>query len=334
MNEALKAAWHDNTVRMQDEPLTLLAQSYRWYRLRNRAWFSPHGPVRGPIDAVTALRNAREDVEAGKRRYPSESGSAVSWQENENPRSSERLAYVESPEKAGLRLVGRVMAECGGRNGIWDNREDSGWFTDPHGDTFKGGTGLCYGLVYQLPGKGGKARFVAGYQFGGCDDGPMIDFGTVFEEPAAELVFGRYGNYWSWQDNPREMDAALTAARSADHMAKRAAEHEREYQTAWQAGNLYATAKEEIADKRTTCLELLADRRKAHANGLAGYDAICAAIRDKVSGYLSDISDAREKMAKLASGDYQKGETWYGFFTGDARLRAAFNDGAGETVLK
>lgn len=326
MNEALKTAWHDNTVRMQDEPLTLLVQSYRWHRLRNRAWFSPHGPVRGPIDAVTALRNAREDVEAGKRRYPSESGPAVSWQSNDKPRSSDRLAYVESPEKAGLRFVGRVMANCGGRNGIWDTRDDSGWFTDPNADVFKDGTGLCYGLVYQLPGRGGKARFVAGYQFGGCDGGPMIDFGTVFESDSAAYEDHSH-------DGAQGHDDAHDAARSADHMAKREAEHEREYQTAWQAGNLYATAKEEVADNRVTCLALLADRRKARANGLAGYDAICAAIRDKVSGYLSDISDAREKMAKLASGDYETRHTHLGFFTGDARLRAAFNDGAGEVVL-
>lgn len=310
-----------------------LLNAYKFHR-RNRAKASRPSIM----NATQALQYARGDVEAGKRRYPSEP-MRVCWQSNDNPRSSERLGYVESPEKIGLRLVGRVIANCGGRNGIWDKRDDSGWFTDPHGDTFKDGTGLCYGVVYQLPGKDGKARFVAGYQFGGCDGGPMVDFGTVFEEPAAywELVrkeaHGTYGGYWNYQDNPREMDAALTAARSADSMARRAAEDEREYQTAWQAGNLYATAKEEIADNRTTCLELLADRRKARANGLAGYDAICAAIRDKVSGYLSDISDAREKMAKLASGDYQKGETWYGFFTGDARLRAAFNDGAGEVVL-
>lgn len=325
MNEALKAAWHDNTVRMQDEPLTLLVQSYRWHRLRNRAWFSPHGPVRGPIDAVTALRNAREDVEAGKRRYPSESGPAVSWQSNDKPRSSERLAYVESPEKAGLRLVGRVIADCGGRNGYWDNRDGSGWHTDPHGDTFKDGSGLCYGLVYQLPGKGGKARFVAGYQFGGCDGGPMIDFGTVYESDTSD--------HWSGGYSRDDTDSALEAARSADSMAQSAAEEEREYQTAWQAGNLYAETRNEIADNRATCLALLADRRKARANGLAGYDAICAAIRDKVSGYLSDIADAREKMAKLASGDYETRSTWYGFYTGEARLRAAFNDGAGETVL-
>lgn len=341
MNEALKAAWHDNTVRMQDEPLTLLVQSYRWHRLRNRAWFSPHGPVRGPIDAVTALRNAREDVEAGKRRYPSESGSAVSWQENENPRSSERLAYVESPEKAGLRFVGRVMADCGGRNGIWDTRDDSGWFTDPHGDGFKDGTGLCYGVVYQLPGKDGKSRFVAGYQFGGCDGGPMIDFGTVFEEPSAELVISKYGNYWSWQDNPREMDAALTAARSADSMAKSAAEEEREYQTAWQAGSMYAQTKEEADGHKADIRRYLASRRELKAEaariGLQleapKFAPLCDMIRSAVSGCIAELQEARAKMEKLASGNYETRHFYLGFYTGEKRLREAFNDGASEDIL-
>lgn len=314
-----------------------LLDAYKFHR-RNRAKASRPSIM----NATQALQYAREDVEAGKRRYPSESGPAVSWQENENPRSSERLAYVESPEKAGLRFVGRVMADCGGRNGIWDTRDDSGWHTDPHGDVFKDGTGLCYGLVYQLPGKGGKARFVAGYQFGGCDGGPMIDFGTVFEEPAAELVFGRYGNYWSWQDNPREMDAALTAARSADHMAKREAEKEREYQTAWQAGSLYAQTKLEIAEHKADIRRYLASRRELKAEAARiglhldapKFAPLCDMIRSAVSGCIAELQEARAKMEKLASGDYETSHCYLGFFTGEERLRDAFNEGAGETVLK
>lgn len=293
--------------------------------------------------ARAALLYAREDVRESNSRYPSESGPAVSWQVNENPRSSERLAYVESPEKAGLRPVGRVMAECGGRNGIWDNREDSGWFTDPHGDVFKDGTGLCYGVVYQLSGKDGKSRFVAGYQFGGVDDGPMIDFGTVFEEPAAywepvrKETYGTFGGYWNYQDNPREMDAALTAARSADHMAKREAEKEREYQTAWQAGSLYAQTKEEADAHKADIRRYLASRRELKAEaariGLQleapKFAPLCDMIRSAVSGCIAELQEAREKMQKLASGNY---ETRH-FYTGEKRLREAFNDGASEDVL-
>lgn len=328
MNEAIKAAWHDNTVRMQDEPLTLLVQSYRWKRQQNPRF-----------SAMWSHHCAREDVAAGKRRYPSESGPAVSWQVNENPRSSERLAYVESPEKAGLRLVGRVIADCGGRNGIWDKRDDSGWFTDPHGDVFKDGTGLCYGLVYQLPGKDGKSRFVAGYQFGGVEGGPMIDFGTVFEEPAAyyepirKEAHGTYGGYWNYQDNPLEMDAARTAARSADSMAKSAAEDEREYQTAWQAGSLYAQTKFEISEHKANIKKWLAERRKAKEANIFGYDSICGLIRSAVTGGLNEISEAREKMRQLATGDYSTKHIYLGFFTGKKRLREAFNDGASEDIL-
>ncbi|MEL4071692.1 hypothetical protein WKW50_16225 [Ochrobactrum sp. GPK 3] len=331
MNEALKVAWHDNTVRMQDEPLTLLVQSYRWYRLRNRAWFSPHGPVRGPIDAVTALRNAREDVEAGKRRYPADA-VRVYWQSNDNPRSRERLGYVESPEKIGLRLVGNVTPECGGRNGYWHDGERFGWYADSYDEN------RVYGIVYQLPGRGGKARFLAGFKSIN-ESGVTIDFGTVFEEPAAywepvrKETHGTYGGYWNYQIDPCVMDAALTAARNADDMAKRCAEHEQEYDRAWQAGNMWQESFREIADKRKEALALLADRRAARSAGLKGYDSICGAIRKSVTDICDDIRQAREKMQALADGDYSAGDTYLGFYTGNGSLRAAFNDGAGETIL-
>lgn len=313
-----------------------LLNAYKFHR-RNRAKASRPSIM----NATQALQYARDDVAAGRARYPSEGGPAVSWQANDKPRSSERLAYVESPEKAGLRLVGRVMAECGGRNGIWDNRDDSGWFTDPHGDVFKDGTGLCYGLVYQLPGRDGKTRFVAGYQFGGVDGGPMVDFGTVFEEAAAELVISKYGNYWSWQDNPREMDAARDAARSADHMAKREAEGEREYQTAWQAGSMYAQTKEEADGHKADIRRYLANRRELKAEAARiglhldapKFAPLCEMIRSAVSGCIAELQKARAKMEKLASGDYETRHTHLGFFTGEERLRDAFNEGAGETIL-
>lgn len=314
-----------------------LLNAYKFHR-RNRAKASRPSIM----NATQALQYARDDVAAGRARYPSESGPAVSWQANDNPRSSERLAYVEEPEKAGLRLVGRVMADCGGRNGIWDTRDDSGWFTDPHGDVFKDGTGLCYGLVYQLPGKDGKSRFVAGYQFGGCDGGPMVDFGTVFEEPAAEYVASQWGGYWNYQDNAQDMDAARTAARSADCMAQREAEEEREYQTAWQAGSLYASTKEEADGHKAEIRRYLASRRELKAEAARiglhldapKFAPLCDMIRSAVSGCIAELQEARSKMEKLASGDYETGRTYLGFFTGEARLRDAFNEGAGETVLK
>jgi hypothetical protein len=299
-----------------------LLNAYRWKRQQNPRF-----------SAMWSHHCAREDVAADIRRYPSEP-MRVCWQSNDNPRSSERLGYVESPEKIGLRLVGRVMADCGGRNGIWDTRDDSGWFTDPNADVFKDGTGLCYGLVYQLPGRGGKARFVAGYQFGGCDGGPMIDFGTVFE--------GDTRDHWSGGYNPKEVDAALTAARSADSMANREAEEEREYQTAWQAGSMYAQTKEEADGHKADIRRYLASRRELKAEAARiglhldapKFAPLCDMIHNAVSGCIAELQEARAKMEKLASGDHETRHCYLGFFTGEERLRAAFNEGAGETVLR
>lgn len=305
-----------------------LVSAYRWHRFHacGNAY-----PRKGPNPAKEALARARQDVANGTRRYPSSVSPAVSWQPDKPG-----FAFVESIEGAGLREVGRVMPECDGRNGIWDTSGKCGWHTDPHGDTFKDGTGLAWGVVYQLPGRDGKARFVAGYVMGGdSDDLPIIDFRNVYEEncradyctvpgPGTE----RYG-YWSWESNPRDMSAARDAARAADQMAERAAEKEREYNNAWQAGNLFADLGEEIKRQRESVRALLSERRKAMASGEdgAGFKAICDVIRRSVSSSLADIQGARDKRAKLAKGEPV--DYCHGFYTGDKTLRDAFAEGAG-----
>ena len=89
-------------------------------------------------------------------------------------------ASLDEPETQGLRYVGRVVPD----SNEFDRRDDCGWHTDPDGMTFKDGSGLCFGVVYQLSGKRGNARFVGGYEFGGVDGGPSIDFSKVYETPA------------------------------------------------------------------------------------------------------------------------------------------------------
>lgn len=260
--------------------------------------------------AKRAIALARADVAQGKRRYPSgyRGGNGVCWQSGKPG-----LAYVEKPESVGLRLVGKVEAECGGRNGYWSNRETCGWYTDPYGDVFRDGTGLCWGVVYQLSGRNGESRFVAGYQFGGCDGGPTLDLGTIYSEPRGE-----------YDTSPTEQDATRDAARSADSMAQHAAEEEREYQTAWQAGSAYASEGETIAEARQAALAILKERHAVKGDKGA-YPALCAAIRDRVTDLLSTISEARAKRANLAAGD----EPDLYFYSGEKRLQDAFCEGAG-----
>lgn len=294
---------------MRDE----LKQAFRYYR------------GRGYPDAATALKWARRDVADGKRRYASSPwtcGPAVTWQPRDK-RTSERFAHVE-PGALGLRFTGRVTPESYGGRDTWDSRGGCGWHTDPFGDVFKDGTGLCYGVVYQLPARDGRARFVAGYEFGGMDGGPTLDFGNVYE---SEDCRGDYGFSGGLAE-----DTAREAARMADEHARVAAEREREYETAWQAGRHWADLGEEIADARREALADLATRRAIRADlSRVGvplesreWQRACAMIRERVESALADIQAKRAERAKLRAGDMDSL-----MFYPNPDLVAAFEEGAG-----
>ena len=258
--------------------------------------------------AVIAMSKARADVASGKARYPAPlKGHAMrAGLDADKPGS----VYVENPESFGLRLVGRVATEPGGRNGYFSN--DGGWFDNPHGESSRGGWGMIYGLVYQLPARKGQSRFVAAYQNGCNDSGALIDFATVYtSEPG--------GTWGSAQDD----DAARDAARAADSMAEKAAESAREYQTAWRAGSDYDQEGQDIARTRKELLAILAERRAVKGKG--NYPALCAAIRSQVESLLETIAEARTKRADLANGDAEG----LCFWPGDKRLQDAFCEGAG-----
>lgn len=208
---------------------------------------------------------------------------------------------------AALRFVGDVNPNAEG----WQRGRDFyGFYCNPWGESWRDGSGLAWGVVYQLAGRDGKARFVAGYQFGGIDGGPTLDFGTVYTIAFEE----------SAQDGARHSGAMA----AADSMAKRAAEEESEYQAAWGAGSQWAQRGEEIAAARAEARAILAERRAAGRDG-AAYPALCNAIRGRVAELLAAIREAREERATLAEGD---SESFY-FWPGEERLRAAFCEGAG-----
>lgn len=289
-----------------------LKAAFRWHRQNN---------IRN--GAAYALAAARIDVANGRQRYPAPVKPFPAF----GAADDSGYRWTQDPKSAGLRLVGRVEADCGGRRGVWDRRESSGWYADECQDN------LCFGLVYQLPGRKGESRFVAGYAFRD-DEGVTLDLSRVYAEPAAWFEPVRksatgyvMGGYWTWQDDPRAMDAACDAAFSADSMARIAAESEREYQTAWRAGANWADLGEDIAHDRQELLDILAERRAV--KGTANYPALCKALRREVSRLLDNIQNMRERRRGLMEGDARGLEFW----NGDARLAAAFNDGAGESVL-
>ncbi|TIU88860.1 MAG: hypothetical protein E5W06_00395 [Mesorhizobium sp.] len=267
--------------------------------------------------AKWAIAAARQDVAAGKARYPRGQYAAVTWQpRDDSSRRAERLAFVEDVAGAGLRFVGKVEADTP-RGQIWSDRDSCGWYSDlDQSETI-------YGVVYQLPGRDGKARFVAGYASDDdCDGLPTLDLGHIFESDSCR------GDYYG---NVQEHDDARDAARAADSMAQRAAEQEREYKAAWQAGQRYSELADEIAADRKVALELLSERRAARGNG-ATFPAICATIRQRVAEIMHGIADARAKREKLAEGDFIS--DWLpSWNSSDKRLQAAFNDGAGQTIF-
>lgn len=262
--------------------------------------------------AREALARARRDVAFGaKARYPNPyprigHGNGVSWRPDQPG-----IAYVDKPESVGLRFVGHVVPEMR-RGDVWDSRGNTGWHTDPYGDVFRDGTGLAWGEVYQLPGRKGETRFVAGYRFGGCDGGPTLDFGRIYVESRGD-----------WELDVPNCDAAIDAARAADSMAEHAAEDEREYQTAWQAGSRWNDLAEVISDARKKALAILAERRKV--KGSDASPVLCEVIRDKIRDLVESIAESRAEQRKLADGD---AEDLY-FWPGDQRLRDAFMEGAG-----
>lgn len=256
--------------------------------------------------AVIALHKARQDVATGKRRYAAPLKPFPAYGAATD---GVRCATDDAP--SGLRYVGRVQAECGGRNGVWDSRDKSGWYSRP--DDYDS---VVYGVVYQLPARNGQSRFVAGYKFSDDEGGPVLDFSKIHTSDAG-------GTWGGAQDD----DAARDAAYAADNLAKAAAEEEREYQTAWRAGSDYTQEMETVTETRASLRQLLSERRAAMNNPAitdSGYFALCDAIRAQVRSMLGDIYKARETMRELANGDAEG----LSFWTGEKRLQDAFCDGA------
>jgi len=274
-----------------------LAEARAVYMAANPATCDAEAPGALPIDNAAGHKERADYVDAIVR--TGGYGSGRVW----GP------SYREGGD--GLRYVGRVMPDCGGRNGHWDSRGDCGHYTNPWGESFRDGSGLCFGVVYQLTGRDGRARFVAGFQFGGVDGGPSLDLSTVYESEGEE----------SAMDGAQHSDAS----RAADDMAKRAAEAESDYQAAWRAGYDYAEAGEEVKRAREEARRILKERREAAALTPSLYPSLCGTIRGRVAALCEEIAEARAKRAELVVGDCDSAYFW----PGDGILQSAFCEGAG-----
>lgn len=286
------------------------------------------GPGRVPASvAIVKARAALARVEEARRIYEEAEGAgADSHAPGAIPASSEEA------RKARTRLVD-TMARAGLFNdaNAWRPRwteEDSafrgtlaahdvrgagvehrGWFTNPDGESFRDGSGLCWGVICQLSGRKGLERWVAGYQFGGVEGGPSLVLTTVYTSPPSGF---------SYEDS----DAKGDAARAADSMAERAAESEKEYQTAFRAGSDWSDKGEELERIRGKLLKAIPEFKAAHMpNETPTLDSM---FRRQVSDLLAKRSELMQERQELAEGD-SPGL----YFYLSEELKGAFCEGAG-----
>lgn len=243
--------------------------------------------------AAAAIISARFDVANNVARYPASPQDPARLSRAPVKRDS---VFIDTPESAGFRFVDYADKLA--------SLNHTGWYTD---DEFQDST--LRGAVLQLPARKGCARFVAAYQESD-NDGYVIDLsrGAVYSEKVT------YRHRDSCLD-----DEIRSAALNADSFAERAAEREREYQSAWRAGSNFAQLGESIIAARREALAILAERRDVRT---MDKPALCKAIRARVDALLETIRDARREREELASNNYMAR-----FFVD------AFNEGALETVF-
>ncbi len=230
------------------------------------------------------------------------------------------VRYVTNPASFGLREIGAVEVDVGG----WRCREfwqtgnrRNGWYTDEENASTRDGSGLMWGVVFQMTARNGVTRFVPGYQNGDeSGAGVTVDLGDVES-------FSTRDEYMSPLDNP----AARDAARTADHMAQTAAENEREWRRASNAGNHYADARAAVHSARRELLAILKDARPYRRPRLGGSMSphLCKAIADTAARLRAVIRTERQNMADYASG-WRDGFEWN---SNDSNLRQTFEESAG-----
>lgn len=224
-----------------------------------------HGGHASAYPAKLSLAMARSDVAKGTKRYPHAGKPyAGQWQGLDTmPRNTDSRAYYCDTWPDGLRDRGDAHKLA--RIG------HTGWYADSFQDS------LVIGRVLQMPARNGKPVYVPGTYSTGSD-GVTLYLLDHYDE---------------------ESDCALAADRYAEH----AAEIEREYDEAWQAGARAADHDEEAKRSRSALLAKLAAFREVRNT-----------MREIAAEVLAEICESRGKRDKLRS---------------DWRSSDAFNEGFG-----
>ena len=231
--------------------------------------------------ASVALDMARADIESGRIVYARANARGVIGVNfgAVMDESGKRKIWVEDPHAIGLRFIGFADEVCSSNYAYRGGIDHRGWFTNDFQDE------TARGVVYQLPAKNGRARFMHGVADPVNEGAAMLAY--EISEGAREN-----NDRWGASYNPD----AREAAQMADSMAENFAEIERDYNRASSAAFEHEELGESVKTWRRELLEMLRERRalrETHA------PAICKGIRARVSDLLESINEAREKRAEL-----------------------------------
>lgn len=310
----------------------LLLSAYRYHRATALSRWNPtrHGLKGIPTTfALAAFDKARRDVVNSVRRYASSPWAKPVT----NGTTESGCRWIENPAAMGLRFVGYC-------DKISDTIRHTGWFTDPDQD------GKIRGCVYQLPGRGGKARFVAAHDnedngAADCGGPAYVDFSTVYRSDFVAEMRSALRDISKRHQTPAMMNpgywaesahgtAKKEAAIGADSFAESAAEKERDYQTAWQAGSQYANCLQELAAIRASVRQTIRDMKGACDTLRTLPASLKARLRSSIKAELSERETIFQRMERLKDGEADS----LCFWPGDERLHGAFNEGAGCVVLR
>lgn len=264
-----------------------IAQNY--LALRQLTWAGSNKPR---FTAIGAYRQAADEVtrDPPKRRYPhgmSGSNYGGNWESADAtepvppaafmppgsrcPKSRTSREYYCDDWPAGWRLVGRAD-EVAKANDRWRTIEHSGWYTEDDGDN-----GTLAGYVLRLP----HGKLIPGTRHSD-QDGVTLYPNDIYSD---------------------EMECAV----AADQYAERAAEQERDYQRAWQAGNDAYEKNEASARVRKTILQVCGDLRSGRASlntldtehDKSAIERLCGIARDKVTDLLDSLYELRRDRDQL-----------------------------------
>lgn len=191
----------------------------------------------------------------------------------------ERYRWVENASR-GLRIVGPVH-ELRYLVGRWGH---TGWHLDPLGE---GET--VHGVVLQLPGRGGFARFVPAISDPYNADCYVVDFTDHYDAPGDDTD-----------------DAVRDCAHTADYMAELHAERGREYQAKETAHIMIEDERERIRTERNEAHALAAEMREC-AYILPDRDtgsAICKELHHAMTAHRAAVRSAIKRIRTLTDNPY------------------------------